>query len=131
MTLILEPKDVIVLLSLGLAFIMTLLAIEAYHSYETTQKRLTNRDAELRLVQETAQEFRRQTSEAFADQKSLKLRIEALEGDLVLKDKQLYEERNQENQLRSELDKLRREYENTKMNLTEAFRRLREKEVQA
>lgn len=116
------------LLSLVLALVMTLLALASYNSYEKAKKLLGEREAELKSLQAGSWDFRQKASEAFADQKSLKLRIETLERSLALTNEQLDKERNQESQLRSELDQLRTEYEATKLNLTEAYKRLRNKE---
>jgi len=120
-------NQIFTLLTLILALVMTLLALASYHSYETTKKRLVDREAELKSIQTGAEEFRQKTSEAFMDQKSLKLRIETLERSLVLANEQIDEKRRENEQLQGDLSQLRKEYENTKMNLTEAYKRLREK----
>jgi len=119
--------QIFILLTLILALAMTLLALVSYYSYETTKKRLVDREAELRSIQTGAQEFRQKTTDAFMDQKSLKLRIETLERSLVLANEQIDEKRSENEQLQGDLTQLRKEYENTKLNLTEAYKRLREK----
>jgi len=119
--------QIFILLTLILALAMTLLALVSYYSYETTKKRLVDREAELRSIQTGAQEFRQKTTDAFMDQKSLKLRIETLERSLTLANEQIDEKRKENEQLQGDLTQLRKEYENTKMNLTEAYKRLREK----
>ncbi len=119
--------DVFAVLGLVLAFMMTLIALAAYRSYETTRKRLLEREAELKYVQSSAQEFRQKTSEAFVDQKTLKVRIETLERSLALANEQLDKEREESDRLRSDIRQLRAEYETTKENLTEAYKRMREK----
>jgi chromosome segregation ATPase len=128
MSAIENPSDITVILSLILAFVMTLLALASYRSYESTKTRLEGKEAELKSVKGSAEEFRQRTSEAFADQKSLRLQIDTLERSLATANKQLDEQRHIENRVRSELHQLRMEYEATKQNLTEAYRQIRNKE---
>lgn len=120
-------EETFTLLALILALIMTLLALASYRSYEITKKRLAEHEAEVKTIQTSAQEFRLKTSEAFADQKSLKLRIETLERTLTLTNQELEKERKESQRVQDELNQLRTEYENTKLNLTEAYKRLRER----
>ena len=122
-----SPDQILSLLSLVLALVMTLLALASYHSYETMRKRHAEGEAEMRLIQTSAQDFRRKTSEAFMDQKSLIVRIETLERSLAAANEQLDKNRIENDRLQGELKELRKEYENTKLNLTEAYKRLREK----
>lgn len=119
-------EETFTLLALVLALVMTLLSLASYRSYEITKKRLREHEAELKTIQAGAQEFREKTSEAFADQKSLKIRIETLERTLTLTNQELDKERNESQRLKDELSRLRTEYENTKLNLTEAYKRIRE-----
>jgi chromosome segregation ATPase len=121
-----SDNQILTFLALILAFVMTLLALTSYRSYETTKKRLAEREAELNLVQTGAEEFRQKTSDAFMDQKSLKLRIDTLERSLALAREQLQEKENENKRLQGDLTQLRNEYETTKLNLTEAYKRLRE-----
>jgi len=105
---------------------MTLLALVSYHSYEITKRRLQDREAELKSIQSSALEFREKTSQAFLEQKSLKLRIESLERSLANANEQLNSGREEAERLKNELAQLRSEYEVTKQSLTEAYKRLRE-----
>jgi cell shape-determining protein MreC len=114
------------ILALILAFTMTLLALVSYNSYEKTKKRLGEVEAELLLVKQNAKEFMEKTTDAFADQKALKIRTETLETSLALAHEQLNKEREETERLRADYAKLRSEYEATKFNLTEAYRRIRE-----
>jgi chromosome segregation ATPase len=126
MKMTVSDNQILTLLALFLAFVMTLLALASYRSFETTKKRLVEREAELNLVQTGAEEFRQKTSDAFMDQKSLKLRIDTLERSLALAREQLQEKENENKRLQGDLTQLRSEYEKTKLNLTEAYKRLRE-----
>lgn len=121
-----SDNQILTLLALILSLVMTLLALASYRSYETTKKRLVEREAELKLVQTGAEEFRQKTSDAFMDQKSLKLRIDTLERSLALAREQLQEKENENKRLQDDLTQLRNQYETTKLNLTEAYKRLRE-----
>lgn len=105
---------------------MTLLALASYHSYEITKRRLQDREAELKTIQSSALEFREKTSQAFLEQKSLKLRIESLERSLAHANEELSSGRQEAERLENELAQLRSEYEVTKQSLTEAYKRLRE-----
>jgi chromosome segregation ATPase len=126
MTMEVSDNQILTLLALFLALVTTLLALASYRSYETTKKRLVEREAELKLVQTGAEEFRQKTSDAFMDQKSLKLRIDTLERGLALAREQLQEKENENKRLQDDLTQLRNQYETTKLNLTEAYKRLRE-----
>jgi chromosome segregation ATPase len=126
MVTVLAPQIGLTLLGLILALVMTLLTIASYHLYEKTKKRLADRDEEIKSLQSGAQEFRLKVSEAFADQKDLKLRIETLERDLAHTNELLTLERQGAEKLRSELEQLRGLYETTKQTLTEAYKRMRE-----
>ena len=119
-------EPLLTIISLGLALIMTLLALATYNSYETTKKRLSQVEAELQSVQRNSQEFKTKTAEAFVDQKSLRVRIETLERSLALANEQLNKEREEAERLSTNYTNLRAEYEATKSNLTEAYKRLRE-----
>jgi peptidoglycan hydrolase CwlO-like protein len=121
-----SDNQILTLLALILSLVMTLLALASYRSYETTKKRLVEREAELKLVQTGAEQFRQKTSDAFMDQKSLKLRIDTLERSLALAREQLQEKENENKRLQDDLTQLRNQYETTKLNLTEAYKRLRE-----
>jgi septal ring factor EnvC (AmiA/AmiB activator) len=114
------------LLGLVLAFLMTLVALASYRSYEIARRRLLDRELELHSIQSGAKEFRQKAADAFVDQKSLRVRIDTLERSLGLANEQLYKEREESARLRAELNQLQSEYEATKVNLTEAFKRLRE-----
>jgi sensor histidine kinase YesM len=114
------------LLGLVLAFLMTLVALASYRSYEIARRRLLDRELELQSIQSGAKEFRQKAADAFVDQKSLRVRIDTLERSLSLANEQLYKEREESARLRAELNQLQSEYEATKVNLTEAFKRLRE-----
>jgi predicted nuclease with TOPRIM domain len=115
----------LILLALGLALIMTLIALASYHSYETTRKRLLQVEAELQSVKAGSQDFRTKTTEAFAEQKSLRVRIESLERSLALAGEELNKEREEAGRLRVDYIQLTSEYEATKLNLTEAYKRMR------
>lgn len=119
--------NIFALLGLILAFVMTLVALSSYRSLETAKKRLAQREAELRSTQLGAQEFREKTSGAFVNKKSLELRIETLERSLALAHEQLEKERQESERLSAELKQLRADYETTKLNLADAYKRLREK----
>jgi peptidoglycan hydrolase CwlO-like protein len=121
-----SDNQILTLLALILSLVMTLLALASYRSYETTKKRLVEREAELKLVQTGAEQFRQKTSDAFMDQKSLKLHIDTLERSLALARVQLQEKENENKRLQDDLTQLRNQYETTKLNLTEAYKRLRE-----
>jgi peptidoglycan hydrolase CwlO-like protein len=121
-----SDNQILTLLALILSLVMTLLALASYRSYETTKKRLVEREAELKLVQTGAEQFRQKTSDAFMDQKSLKLHIDTLERSLALAREQLQEKENENKRLQDDLTQLRNQYETTKLNLTEAYKRLRE-----
>jgi peptidoglycan hydrolase CwlO-like protein len=121
-----SDNQILTLLALVLSLVMTLLALASYRSYETTKKRLVEREAELKLVQTGAEQFRQKTSDAFMDQKSLKLHIDTLERSLALARVQLQEKENENKRLQDDLTQLRNQYETTKLNLTEAYKRLRE-----
>jgi peptidoglycan hydrolase CwlO-like protein len=118
MTMEVSDNQILTLLALILSLVMTLLALASYRSYETT--------AELKLVQTGAEQFRQKTSDAFMDQKSLKLHIDTLERSLALAREQLQEKENENKRLQDDLTQLRNQYETTKLNLTEAYKRLRE-----
>jgi chromosome segregation ATPase len=114
------------ILALILALTMTLLALVSYNSYKNTKKRLGEVEAELLLVKQNAKEFREKTIDAFADQKAFKIRIETLERSLALAHEQLNKEREENERFRADYANLRSEYEATKLNLTEAYRRIRQ-----
>lgn len=119
--------NIFALLGLILAFIMTLVALSSYRSFEAAKKRLAQREAELRSTQVGAQEFRQRTAGAFVTQKSLKLQIETLERSLALANEQLDKERQESERLRADLKQLRADYEIMKLNLADAYKRLCEK----
>jgi septal ring factor EnvC (AmiA/AmiB activator) len=119
--------NVFAVLGLFLAFLMTLVALVSYWHFEVAKKHLAQREEELRTIKSETSEFRQKTAGAFVDQKSLKLRIETLERSLALANEQLDMQRQESERLRTDIKQLRAEYDTTKANLTDAYKRLRDK----
>ncbi len=119
--------QIFTLLGLVLALVTTIIALVGYHEFEKTKKHLSRRDEQLGNLKQEFADFRAKSSQAFSDRNELRNRIESLETRLKVSYADLEKEREDFWRLSGELEKLRVDYETAKLNLTDAYKRLREK----
>ncbi len=119
--------EIFTLLGLILAFVTTLIALLGYRQFEKTKKQLDGRDGQFKNLKEEFADFRSKSSQAFSDRNELRNRIESLETRLKVSYADLEKEREDFWRISGELEKLRADYEAAKLNLSDAYKRLREK----
>jgi len=121
-------QDIFVLLTLLLAFLMTLLALYSYLRYERMERLLGESREHLEGIRSEHEEFRSKTSGAFASRKDLELRIQALERSLGMAHEEGQRTKDALSRAAEEHQRLKRELETTRDNLRGAYENLRERE---
>ncbi len=118
--------QIFTLLGLILALVMTLTALVSYHLFEKTKKQLAERDERLKDLKQEFTDFTSKSSQAFSERNELRTRIDNLEARLKVSYADLEKEREDFWRLSGQLEKLRADYEAAKLNLSDAYKRLRE-----
>jgi predicted nucleic acid-binding Zn-ribbon protein len=127
-TIELFGQDIFVLLTLLLAFLMTLLALYSYLRYERSERLLREAKEHLAGMESEHEQFRSKVSVAFASRKDLELRIQSLERSLGMAHEDAQRGKDALVSATEEQQRLKKELETTRGNLQTAFENLRDGE---